>query len=349
MDIDANTARSLAWSSFWSSGTLHSCVGSFGNELSGAIGDFWGRCFNVLEAGDRVIDLATGNGALPLLLSQHASGKNAWTDAVDLAVVSPSWYQPALHPRIRFHSRTSMEKLPFEDATFDLVMSQFGLEYAAWPEALLECARILKPSGRAAFVMHHADSVLVSVARTESFNQALLLEQDGILEAARQVIPWIARASKSGLGVQDELSARDCRLTYNHAIGRLAVEIEKSAVPDLLIEARELAHSWVLSARAGEINTQISLLASYRQSLVEASLRTSELQEHALDQQGIDRLVDTFRGALPSHSSSCQPISHEQGILGWRILVEPTNPNLAFHGGGASKSSVSSNGASSDE
>lgn len=324
MDIGTDTARSRAWSSFWSSGPLHSCVGSFGNELSGVIGDFWDRCFDALEADGRVMDLATGNGALPLLLSQHASGRNAWVDAVDLAIVSPSWYQPALHPRIRFHPGTAMEKLPFMDATFDLVVSQFGLEYAAWPEALLECARILKPSGRAAFVMHHADSVLVRVARTESFNQALLLEQDGILEAARQVIPWIARASKSGLEVQDELSARDCRLAYNHAIGHLAVEIEKSTVPDLLIEARELVHSWVLGARAGEVNAQLTLLASYRQSLVEASLRTTELLEHALDQRGMERLIDTFRGALSSHSCICQPISHEKGILGWRIVVEPT-------------------------
>ena len=64
----ANDPRRQAWSSYWAQGALHSCTGSFDARYSGAIGAFWDAVVAEIPPGSRVLDLATGNGALPLRL-----------------------------------------------------------------------------------------------------------------------------------------------------------------------------------------------------------------------------------------------------------------------------------------
>lgn len=325
MGTSTPNIRSQAWSSYWSRGSLHSCVDSFGGQYSGAIESFWRSCFELLQANNRVLDLATGNGALPLLLWEQTRGQAVRTDAVDLAEIAPAWYSSSSHPTINFHPGISMERLPFPEATFDLIVSQFGLEYAQWPQALHECVRVIKPHGRAAFIMHHAESVLVEVGRTESINQMLLLAENGLLDAASRVIPWVSRARSAAFGAYENALAHECRLAYNLAMSRLADEIKKSPVPDLLIESRELIHDLVSGARMADSDRQLSLLSDYRKSLQEASLRTSEMVEHALDHYRMHRFVDVFLKQLPSHSAHFQPIVQEQGILGWSVVIAPTS------------------------
>lgn len=316
--------RKQVWSSYWAGGALHSCIGSYTDNYSGAVGDFWQARFQCLRTGSRVLDLATGNGALPLLLQGYADAeREIRIDAVDLAEVAPPWLQPSRHPDITFHSGVAMEDLPFMDQSFDLIVSQFGLEYASWPQALYEILRVGKPDATAAFVMHHADSVLVKVGKVELANQRLLLEADGLLNAVAAVIPWIARARSGAADMRSNAEALACRQSYNQAMNRLAEEIEASPAPDLLIESRAWVHGLVSGANGVDPGQQLSLLADYRQVMRAAMLRTSEMIEHALDPMQANGLLDVFREHRPGHDMDCQPISQKEGILGWGIVIAP--------------------------
>ena len=271
-----------------------------------------------------MLDLATGNGALPLLLWQCTEGRHGIrTDAVDLAQVAPAWHEAASQPGISFHSGVSMEHLPFPDSTFDLVVSQYGLEYARWPEALYESIRVGKPQGAAAFVMHHSDSVLVRVGRQELKNQRLLLEEGGLLDAARDVMPWIALARDGAADLQGDSSAADSKQRYNLAMNRVALEIEASSVPDLLIETRAWVHGLLAGIGAEGAGPQLSMLADRRHAMESAMLRTAELVEHAIDEKQVNGLLEIFRAARPSHQFSCEPITQQEGILGWGIAIQP--------------------------
>ena len=57
-------ARRQAWSSYWAHGALHSLEGSFEGGYGGSIRRFWEGVFEALEAGDRVLDVGTGNERL---------------------------------------------------------------------------------------------------------------------------------------------------------------------------------------------------------------------------------------------------------------------------------------------
>ena len=103
-----------------------------------------------MGAGDRVLDVACGTG----VVATAAARLGARVTGLDLTL--------ELLERARENSRTAeveidwlegdVEKLPFDDAAFDFVISQFGHIFAPRPEvALAEMLRVLKPGGTIAF------------------------------------------------------------------------------------------------------------------------------------------------------------------------------------------------------
>lgn len=315
-------ARKTAWSAYWAGGPLHSCVGSYASNYDGVIGDFWAEVLAGLPAPAAILDLATGNGALPLLLWERL-GDSIEIDAVDLAQLAPSWYDCARHGKIRFRSGVAMESLPFPDASFDLVTSQFGIEYADWPRALAECMRVCKPGGEIALAMHHADSVLMRVAKSELAHQHRLLAEGGLLDAVERVLPWMARAQREGAhAVAGEAAAHRSRQAYNAAITDIAEVAAADPVPDLLLAARDWAAGLV--ARPQQAN--VAAVKAYRGALEAARLRTVELIACARTPMHIDEAVACFREMDPHLGIACMVLRQEQGILAWGVRLRRGMP-----------------------
>lgn len=324
MEPTDDTARKAAWTSYWATGGLHSCIGSFAGNYTGAIGRFWADVFDALKPGQRVLDLATGNGALPLMLVERRAQDGLRIDAVDLAELSPAWYRPELHAGVCFHPGVAMEALPFEAGRFDLVVSQFGFEYADRGKALQECLRVLDGEGRLALVMHHAGSVLVEVGRVELANQTFLLGDSGLFPAARAVIPWFARA-RAGIDLRGNGEAAACRENYNVAMQALARQAVGSRAPDVLHETRDAVHA--LLARTGsDPSASLQALEAHREQLQQAQLRTAELIGHALDEADASAMVATLEQARPGAQVRCEPIGQAEGVLGWALLMQPAQP-----------------------
>ena len=103
-----------------------------------------------VEAGQRVLDAACGTGVVAVT----AARLGAKVSALDLT--------PELLERARENAQVAgvkvdwyegdVEKLPFKDAEFDVVLSQFGHMFAPRPEvAVGEMLRVLKRGGTIAF------------------------------------------------------------------------------------------------------------------------------------------------------------------------------------------------------
>lgn len=319
MTASTHDRRKAAWSSYWTQGPVHSCIGSFDAGYTGAIGDFWDAQAGAMAPGARILDLATGNGALPLRFWQR-HGDAIAIDAVDLAALAPQWHRPGTHARIRFHQGVSMEALPFTEASHDWVTSQFGFEYADRDAALDECLRVLAPGGTLAFVMHHADSVLVAVGREELANVERVLAPGGVLDAAEGVAPWIARARSGDPGVAGNPDANRARERYNGAMAALGEAIAASDVPDSLAEARQWVHRLLADATVRDASALEATLAAHREALRAAALRTAEMIEHALDAPQVDAMVERLQGARPGNATRAAPIRQAEGLLGWTLV-----------------------------
>ncbi|HVC13067.1 MAG TPA: methyltransferase domain-containing protein [Burkholderiales bacterium] len=100
-----------------------------------------------LRAGERVLDVAAGNGNATLAAARR------WTD------VTSTDYVPALLERgrarasaeglpVRFE-QADVENLQYPDASFDVVLSTFGVMFTPdQDKAAAEMARVCKPGGR---------------------------------------------------------------------------------------------------------------------------------------------------------------------------------------------------------
>ncbi len=318
--------RQRNWTAFWQHGALHSLSDAQAGNYEGAVAAFWHRVFGGLGTGQHVLDIATGNGPLPAMLHAMHAGALPLIDAVDLAdPLQPAWHQmlPASErERIRFHPGVRAETLPFADAGHDLVTSQYGIEYADLDLALGEALRVLKPGGRMALVMHHADSQLVTVAREELRLSALLRAPDaGLLARARALYPWLAKVAA---GARDEVvkspQAAAARLAYNEVQSRLSAECAASPVPDLLHDAREVVASHVdgLMRGAADATQAIAALDDWEQALGDAEFRHRELLSHALDQHGIDKVTAKLSaaGACDIHVHA---LDQDGMLLGWAL------------------------------
>jgi len=318
---NSGRARSEAWSNYWKSGALHSCVGSYAGNYGGAIAEFWNAVFGRLHKGDNVLDIATGNGALPKLLLDGFPAKFGRVDAVDYSTVAPVWYDPERMGKIAFHPNVAMERLPFEDRRFDAVISQYGLEYGRRQESLEECLRVAKESAIFAFILHHADGVLVRVAEQEVAHIDRLLASDGLVSAAIGIVPWL-EATRKDPSVGSDAEALKCRALYNASMSQLAEAIGASDVPDLLLESRECVHKLVASAGTIEVETVLEKLRAYREALVGARLRSAEMVSSALDTQQAHAIEAYFKRARPALHTRLEPISHgAEGTIGWGFVA----------------------------
>lgn len=100
-----------------------------------------------VHPGERILDAACGAGAFAL----RAARAGAQVTGIDIAanlIEQARSRASAQGLQIRF-DEGDVEALPYEDASFDTAVSQFGVMFAPRPAVMAaEIARVLKPGGR---------------------------------------------------------------------------------------------------------------------------------------------------------------------------------------------------------
>ena len=137
--FDLKKRQREMWASFAPTAT-------FTTPVAGHVVKFAG-----IAAGEHVLDVGTGTGVVAIT----AARAGARVTGLDLT--------PTLLEQARENARIAQtepitwtegdaEDLPYPDASFDVVLSQFGHMFAPRPEiAVAQMRRVLKPGGRVAF------------------------------------------------------------------------------------------------------------------------------------------------------------------------------------------------------
>lgn len=146
----AETAKSL-WSRVYTGAQTHSL-----SDRHREAWDFF-RSFltGVAETkGACVLNLGAGLGRLSLKTKEW--GLDVRMVGMDLADFTYAPFKPA-SPWFRGRG----ERIPLADGRLDAVVDSFTLAYTDWRRVLEEIHRVLKPGGRAALLIHGADSDIV--------------------------------------------------------------------------------------------------------------------------------------------------------------------------------------------
>ena len=326
----AAAAASGKWTRYWRAGALHSCGCAWRGNYEGVVAAFWNRCFDTLADGAVLVDVGTGNGAIPLLAVAAARrlGRSWQVHGVDLADIEPAAATGTQNAaadlaRVRFHPRTSATDLPFADGAVDLLSGQYAFEYLPRGAAVAEAARVLGGRGRIALVVHARDSELLATTAEQLALCALLFDRSGFFEALRELAARLAAASDPGAraALARDPAAVAARDRLNAAAAQLSERIASARTPDLPQLALGRASEALRQAAGWGVARTLAYVDAARADLEDERQRLVDLDAAALDAQGIANLAAQLGAAGIGHAQ-VQPLVHENGArLGWTLLA----------------------------
>lgn len=144
------------WDTYWSDGNQAAYAAA--GPLQALLDQHWNKVASraAPRGGMRVLDIAAGSGAGSRSLLKFCEAQ----DLPEVIALDVSWeavrqarqrHQPAI--------QAAADRLPVAGGVIDLVISQFGLEYAG-PSAVEEVARVTRRGGRIELLMHHRAGAL---------------------------------------------------------------------------------------------------------------------------------------------------------------------------------------------
>jgi len=303
------------WDDFWRSGRIVSCPTDETDGYTGNVRKVWEQFFAALPAGARLLDVGTGNGALPLIALEAAANRSVAFElhGVDLARIDPRRVVPdgqRLFGDTVFHGGVRAEAMPFADGYFDAVTGQYALEYTQQEAALREIHRVMAAHAPARFVLHHASSIVVTTAH-ESLAHARDLEERA---AAFSDLREYVAAERTDADRAARLHARMVeRIAYLH---RLSAQSKGSQLlADVL---RALGKLFELRQRVSPAEFEQAVDRSYR-AFKAGEQRLREMIDAALNEPAMRRIADQAR-ATGFRDVRFAPLIQDADILvGWQL------------------------------
>lgn len=308
------------WEAFYRNGAITTGPtqhgGNYDLEIHKAWSDFFGNC----QSGTRILDIATGNGAVAGIANETAwnLGRVFIIHACDLAQIQPMRDVADAAVRfagIQFHPGIAVERLPFPDASFEVVSGQYALEYTDVPAALHELRRILKPDGAAMFILHHAGSALIMNAQVSLREAEFVLNETKTYRRLRQLISADQAtpkfAEKAGMQLQQSIQAIKRALPEAQAVGGGRVFLVTLDAVKQLLQLRSDRGPVLLD---NEINLAEGDLRAWVR-------RLKDLVASAKDEEGI-LAVESQAQAAGFEVIGRVPQLHNGGnLVGWKLLL----------------------------
>jgi SAM-dependent methyltransferase len=186
------------WTAYWRDADTDGCTIGFPAEVRQRLAAAWTALFRTADPGARLLDLAAGRGAV--LAHAAAAGLTA-IEGCDLA--EPGGPLPV-------RGGVDLAALPYPDRAFDLVVSQFGIEYAGLAAALDEAMRVCR--GRLVLLLHARESDVRAQALEQAEQGAWVIDELGLFAALRAPGPETATRLAAALAARARTAGNDALL-----------------------------------------------------------------------------------------------------------------------------------------
>ena len=272
------------WDNYWQGRSSHqsgNALVEVGIENNHTLNQFWIDFFHDKLKSSKIADFACGAGSVlkhaHSLDFRHLTGVDISPKALDIMQQKIPGATAICSP---------VDKTPLKDDAFDIVVSQFGIEYAGGQDNLRqtfrEMERILKPGGEIC-VISHAENSVIHKGCLASLSNIKTIETSDFLETAKTTLSKLY-SSDRGSNPQD----------FNPQIAQL----NQSAQPIM---------AWLKTTNREKDN-----FAQFAYNMLEASHRLitryqSYSPEDALNWfQGIESELAAYKGRMTSMTQASQ-------------------------------------------
>ena len=190
------TNETLSWDKFWQSSN-HSQAFSDHGVNHPTIQTYWQNFFlQISEEGKdtiKLLDLACGNGALfDIANTVPSASKQIVFTGIDSSKAATDNLL-VKHPKARVIN-SPLSTLPFDDNSFDVVTSQFGLEYAGL-DNIDEAIRVLADGGSLRLLVHFKGGTIAGECQ-RNLNTLTVLRDSNFIALARDLFHTGAQAAQ---------------------------------------------------------------------------------------------------------------------------------------------------------
>jgi len=313
------------WSVYWKSGI---CT-SFGDRLpqwyKRTLHPFWVKAFSHLPACSRVLDVASGNGAVAEIAARVSieQKKQLRIVAVDKADLAPKGMEGNCAEQIEFLPNMPLETLRIPGRRFDLVCSQFGLEYAKAALAFRSVQNVLEPNGSLLMVAHHSASIICGSSREELQQYRSLLKEYPLfakLALLLQAMGDIRRRSDLQALSDNPVSEKQ-RAAFNRVVGKLLHRHPEGVVlADVLQRINPLFKEKVTLP----LPAKLRYVRRLEQEMMYAQQRLLDLTAAALNEKGMQKFLRLAENS-GLETEICEKMLDEAGLLAWVIRFRKNN------------------------
>ena len=219
------------WKAFWERQRTAQTPGVLSQEWN-AIGraqfDAWADFAADVPPGAKVLDLATGYGKLPQIL-------RAVRDDISVVGVDIAEPLPPAGDGVELLGGVSMEALPFDDGSFDAVVSLFGFEYGDSRATAKEALRVLRKGGPIGLMVHRGDGPILAHNRKREEQLDWAIGENDLFAKTRALLPAEHGPADEAVAFAADLAAEGQRRFGNGSVGW---ELPESVRRTLLLEPR---------------------------------------------------------------------------------------------------------------
>ena len=316
---------SWAWDCYWHADRIASCMDGAGrSNYDERLAGGWHKFFEGLPDGSRIIDLCTGNGAIAAIAAEagQAAGKHLAVTAVDLADIDPlkfaSMHSDAARG-IRFIGKVDCAELPWAEAAFDTVVSQYGIEYSDLERSLPEAVRVLAPAGRLRLGLHAAEGRVVGGARGMIADADFLMQETRLYDVADECLKAVLGAERAA-GADGDMTQL-ARRRFDEF--RQALSLTNDYLPRA-VDRRMVQHSVSLllhtfeNRRHFDLEVLLGKVDELRTEVEAHRARSVAMVDAAVTRDGCAAIVDRL-GELGMTDVMVGNQSDAEGLLGYVI------------------------------
>ncbi len=314
-----------AWDRYWAHGFLTSCRNAFSGNYEGTVRALWDAFFAGLEPGARILDIGTGNGAIPLIAAAAGLSANRRFEihGIDLASIRPEETVKTdrhLLEQIRFHPRTPAEATGFEPDSVTAITGQYAFEYTDTARAAAELGRIAAPGARLMFVLHHSGSVVMETSREELANARIIFDETRLFEHATAVVRKVGAAGtpEARRRLASDPEAEASRHALNAAAERVTQAIDSSPHPQLLQMAmHRVADAYKALSGKNGLAEALEILAAGQTMITANADRLKDLMQAEVTPERMVMIRSELATAGFSLDSA-EHLHHDGGpLMGW--------------------------------